>query len=416
MPKKGMIITVGVGQTIEQGIVFSIRNANPERIIFLVTGGSSNTLERIKEAAEERGFSLPPYEEELVKDENDAEVAYEAAVKAIRRLNDEGIMPSNITIDYTTGSKPMSAGALYAAVTENCSSITYVSGERDKNGRVIPRTERAFTTTPNKLFSRQVRSEGVLLFNAWQFAAAERILEEFLKQFTPELVQLRFADLDGLYRLCRAYRAWDAFDHLAAQKFFVSVDKSVISTWSENIAKNKGWVNRLAGKLQEKDPAKQLCEELLADLWVNALRRIEEHRFVDAVSRLYRLYELIVQFRLRHSYGIDTGNVDIFKVPEELRRQIEGKYRNERGRIQVPLIGACELLIAVGDELGRAWQDPRIKDAIRARNESIAAHGLRHVSKETAMKLKEAVEPLLRSVVPEARLMRYLDEASFPRL
>lgn len=144
MPSKGMIITVGVGKGIEHAIITSIRNANPNHIIFLVTRGSRQTLERICQEAQKQGISLPPYEEEEIRDESDAEAAYESAVRAVQRLAAMEVSPGTITVDYTYGSKPMSAGALYAAVTENCGSIVYVTGERDENGRVISGTERVF--------------------------------------------------------------------------------------------------------------------------------------------------------------------------------------------------------------------------------------------------------------------------------
>jgi len=162
------------------------------------------------------GVELPHYDEEKVEDENNVEAVYEAAVRAIRWLGGQGIPPDSVTVDYTSGSKPMSAGVLYAAVTESCNSVVCVTGDRDKNGCVISGTERVLTTTPNKLFARRVRSEGVQLFNTWQFTAAEQLLDDFLRRFPQELVQRRFADLEGLYRLCRACRAWDAFDYFAA--------------------------------------------------------------------------------------------------------------------------------------------------------------------------------------------------------
>jgi len=200
---------------------------------------------------------------------------------------------------------------------------------------------------------------------------------------------------------------------LAAQKAFEAIDKGVIHLWSEHIGRNKGWVNQVARKLQEKEPAKRLCKELLVDLWVNAGRRLEERRFVDAVARLYRLSELLAQFRLWHVYGIDTGEVDMNKVPKNMRRQLES-YRNERGKVQIPLKAAYGLLAALGDGLGNAWQDSKFRDALRARNESISGHGLQPVTEEVAIKLKEAVEPLLQAVVSE--LNGYLVKATFPRL
>lgn len=415
MPK-GMVITVGVGRGIEHAIVLSIQNVNPNFVVFIVTQQSKATLERIEKMAEELNVRLPPYECVEVDDENDAQKAYEAAVEAIRKLAQKGIAPNNIAIDYTTGSKPMSAGALYAAITEGCADIVYVTGRRDENGRVISGTEKFLSLRPNELLARRYLAEAVRLFNAWQFSAAKQILDEFLCPFPKNKVSQLFPQLDGLRKLCDAYHAWDAFDHITAQKAFEAVDKTVMRQWSsaeKQIANNKGWVNKLARNLQSQDLNERLCKELLVDLWANALRRIEEKRFVDAVARLYRLCELIAQFRLWRCYGIDTSDVDMSKVPKSVRKKLE-RYRNERGKVQIPLQASYQLLAALGDEIGKAWDKPELKHAISARNCSIAAHGLEPVSSEVAEKLKDAVEPLLQKVVPD--LESQIPNAKFPSL
>jgi CRISPR-associated protein (TIGR02710 family) len=134
---------------------------------------------------------------------------------------------------------------------------------------------------------------------------------------------------------------------------------------------------------------------------------------VDAVARLYRLCELIAQFRLWHQHEIDTSDVDMSKVPESVKEKLE-RYRNEKGKVQIPLQTSYELLAALGDEIGEEWDNPELKHAISARNCSIAAHGLEPVSDEVAEKLKGAVEPLLRKVVPD--LGRQIPNAEFPSL
>ncbi|GBC99211.1 hypothetical protein HRbin17_01733 [bacterium HR17] len=415
MPK-GMVITVGVGSGIEHGIALSIQKFNPDFVIFLVTQQSKATLGRIEQAAKELRVQLPPYDLVEVSDENDVQKAYEAAVEAIRKLCEKGIAPTNTAVDYTTGTKPMSAGALYAGITENCADVVYVAGERDKNGRVISGTEKFLSLRPNELFARRCLIEAVRLFNAWQFPAARQILEEFLRPFPPDRVAQLFPQLDSLRKLCDAYQAWDAFDHIKAKEAFDAVDKTIIQQWSsaeKQIADNKGWVNRLARNLQSPNLSQRLCKELLVDLWANALRRIEEKRFVDAVARLYRLCELIAQFRLWHQHEIDTSDVDMSKVPESVKEKLE-RYRNEKGKVQIPLQTSYELLAALGDEIGEEWDNPELKHAISARNCSIAAHGLEPVSDEVAEKLKGAVEPLLRKVVPD--LGRQIPNAEFPSL
>ncbi len=411
MPKKGMVITVGVGRGIESAITLSIKNANPDFVVFLVTDKSRQTLEQVRQYAQENSIPLPTYEEQLVEDENDVQKAYEAAVKAIQRLRQEGIEPANITVDYTTGSKPMSAGALYAAIMEGCASVVYVTGQRDEEtGRVISGTEQFLSASPNRLFARRVRAEAVRLFNACQFAAAEKVIDNFLRPFPPDRVSQLFPDLDELRRLCRAYSAWDAFDHVEAKEAFDAIDKTVMERWSQKIAENKGWVNQITRALQSDDLSQRLCPQLLVDLWANALRRLQESRFIDAVARLYRLTELIAQFRLWRCYKIDTSDVDVSKVPEEMRVELEAK-RDEKGKFKVAMDAAYRLLKALGDELGHEYEKPALRDALRHRNESIAAHGLNPVTDQTAKRLKEAIEPLLRKVVPE--LDRLLARATF---
>lgn len=410
-----MVITVGVGRGIEHAIALSIRNSNPDCVIFLVTQQSIATLERIKQTAEEMGIKLPYCEHVLVRDENSAEATYDAALEAFKKLSEKGIPPTNITIDYTTGSKPMSAGALYAAITEGCADVVYVTGQRDANGRVISGTEQFLTTTPNKLLARRTRLEAVRLFNAWQFAAAKQIVDEFLSQFPQDQTPKLFPELDSLRKLCTAYQAWDAFDHIAAQKAFDSVDKGVMERWSPEgqIAKNKGWVNILARKMQSESLNERLCPELLVDLWANALRRLEEKRFADATARLYRLTELIAQFRLWHCHKIDTSDVDMSKVPESVKAKIEC-YRDEKGKVKIPLQASYELLEALGDEIGKLGRCEKVKNALRARNESITAHGLKPITEEVAKNLKEAVEPILRKVISD--LDNQLEKAKFPQL
>lgn len=414
MPK-GMIITVGVGRGIEHAIVLSIRNSNPDYVVFIVTQQSRATLQRIEQAAKELGINLPNYEDVLVQDENNAESAYDAAIMAIQKLCEKGIKPVDVTVDYTTGSKPMSAGALYAAITEGCYDVVYVSGQRDENGRVISGTEQFLAIVPNKLLARRVRLESVRLFNARQFSAAKQILDEFLRPFPENQIPNLFPELDGLRKLCSAYQAWDSFDHIAAQKAFDSVDKDVMERWSpeDQIAKNKGWVNILARKMQSESLNERLCPELLVDLWANALRRLEEKRFADATARLYRLTELIAQFRLWRCHKVDTSDVDMSKVPESVKAKIEC-YRDEKGKVKIPLQASYELLEALGDEIGKLGRCEKVKNALRARNESITAHGLKPVTEEVAKNLKEAVEPILRKVISD--LDNQLEKAKFPQL
>lgn len=87
-------------------------------------------------------------------------------------------------------------------------------------------------------------------------------------------------------------------------------------------------------------------------------------------------------------------------MPENVRERLEN-YRDEKGKVKIPLRASYELLEALDDEIGKAWAKPELRDALSARNNSITAHGLEPVTEEVARKLKEAVEPIVKRLVPE---------------
>lgn len=415
MPR-GMVITVGIGKGIEHAIALSIRYSNPEQVVFVVSKQSEATLSRIQQIAQELGIPLPPYEVETVSDENKVEIAYIHAANAIKKLVSKGISPSEITVDYTSGSKPMSAGALYAATMQGCGSIMYIGGIRERDtGRVISGTEEFLTYRPLELFALRTYSEATKLFDAHHFRAARELIEHFLGPYQLHYASQICRELTVIRDLCAAYGAWDAFDHISAHEAFSKVDDMLLEglAAASRIQKNRTWVGRIVSKLKSDDPMKRLCVELLVDLWANALRRLEERRFVDAVARFYRLTELVAQFRLWEKFKINTSNVDLDKVPECMREEIE-RHRNENGIIQIGLQKSYNLLEALGDEIGKAWAQPRLRDALYARNNSIGGHGLEPVTEKVAVQLKDALETILTELLPN--LGSLLREARFPTL
>ena len=92
-------------------------------------------------------------------------------------------------------------------------------------------------------------------------------------------------------------------------------------------------------------------ESLVVDLLNNASRRAEEGKYDDAVARLYRCIELIAQIKLKERFGIDTSDVDLKLIPEEVKDELERK-RDEKGRIKIGLSDSYKLLSAFNDELG----------------------------------------------------------------
>ncbi len=420
-PKSGLIISVGVGQGIESAICYSISVSHPDKVIFLVTPQSEkDTMERVQKECAKKDVEIPESELILIENENDVEAVFKKAREAIKRMRKSDIPPANITVDYTYGTKSMSAGLLYATILERCGHIRYVTGKRDsKTGRVIPGTEKELTTSIRDLLAPIVIKDAISFFNLYQFAAAKRVLESFLEGMDEESAMKVYPSICRLFKLCEVYRHWDAFNHEDALKAFEEVDREAIRNIAPQIGVNKGWLGKIVNGLKGEEGL-NFAEELLVDLWMNARRRMEEERYVDAVSRFYRLTEMIAQHQLEKNYGIDTRNVDIEKVPENLRNEL-GNYRDEKGKIKIPLFKAYELLASLGDPLGKKVMEDEntyklFRSVISFRNNSIAAHGTQLVGKDFAEKFEKFVEELLKEAIGERKLEKMEKEAAFPKL
>src|SRR3972149_2772371 len=114
-------------------------------------------------------------------------------------------------------------------------------------------------------------------------------------------------------------------------------------------------------------------------LWDNL-----EHKYDDAVARLYRAVEAYAQIRLA-GRGINTSDVQENQLPPDLSQEFANKFRSEiDSRISLPLYGAYKILESLGDPAGIAffenWQ--QMKLLLDSRNKSILAHGFEPVKRE----------------------------------
>lgn len=389
-----LLVSLGAGPSVEHGIAYSIKHHRPDRIIYFATEQSIPTRGKVEALLS--GF-MPEGEIVKIADGDDPNNIYRQACEVLNKLRKEGsTIEQDVYVDFTSGTKAMSAGLFAAALAYGVSNLIYVSGQRGPDGRVISNTERVITFPPTEIFADRLRRQIVELFNVGLFSAALQLIERGLREIhIPE----RRHELEELQRLCLAYQAWDWFDHREAAKFFDEIDKAVIAKWGEQIGQNKGWVNQIAKGLQPNALiTERYSEKLLIDLWLNAQRRLVERHWIDAVARLYRLTEFIAQFRLARQYSLDTGALDVTKLPEP----VQSKYKrlcDERGRVKLELKKAYELLADLGDSVGQQY-DEKLQGALRARNDSIAGHGRTPVTEEDCRRLAERVRELLSHVMP----------------
>ncbi len=382
-----MLIALGTGPSVEQGIASSIKVHKPDRVIFFATPQSESTKSKVEGLLAER----PLIEMVPIGDGDNLDEIYRAACTKLQELWQEEVF-----VDFTSGTKAMSAGLVAAALAKGVKQLVYVAGQRGSDGRVISGTERVLTLKPAEMLADRLKQQIIMLFNKRLFGAALQLVDQGLEEIhLPEHQR----DLEELKILCLAYQAWDWFDHRQAAELFQKINKEVISRWSEQIATNKGWVCKLARNLKLDAPIKERYpQELLIDLWLNAQRRLEERDWVDAIARLYRLTELIAQYRLSQR-GFDASRLEIDQLPQELQPKYK-ILRDEKGRVKLGLEQAYKLLTELGDPLGQRY-DQGLADALRARNESISGHGLQPVAEEDCRKLSQAIKDLMDLVIPE---------------
>lgn len=393
--KKSLVITVGTGtgknedatKSIAHGIAASIKNSHPNFIVFVVTQESEEkTIPEIKKQLPD----LQPYELISIKNMNNVNEVFEKVSNKVRDLRKEG---HEVVIDFTSGTKAMSAGAVLAATSEAV-MISNVAGERVE-GKVPIGGEQVLVYSPVKgMISMQ---EKIIkeLFNSYQFDAALRILDG-LFEITAEASTVE--RLKKSRSIVEGYSLWDRFNHSKSQELLSGIDEAP--------PRNKEFLGKLSSS-GEGEPF------YIADLLNNAERRFKEGKYDDAVARLYRTVELIAQYRLKKEFGIDSSNVELDKIHVYLENKYE-KMRDEKGKIKLGLNRDYELLNDMDDELGKKFsENKKLQNLLKKRNESILAHGLTSVSKETYEELYPIVLEFAKIVIQN--IEKLMENSKFPK-
>lgn len=406
-----LILTVGGAP---QPIVASIKHWQPLRVIFVV---SADTRACVDTDQEHNGKPSPSILTSLknngitdfagrynflqITDPQD----YTTLVSELRQLDDkvasfgQDYSDSQVIVDFTGGTKAMSAAmALTASRWEGC-VISYVGGkERTKEGvGVVVDGQEQISHAHNPwaalgyLVEEQIRP----LFNNGSYAAASRLLEPARNAANSP----RKEEIQAIIHLCDFFEAWDSFQHKTALK---EISK-ILKNWN-NFPFGSGVKSNLKKWFVTHQPTlTQLCADdspetrkaLAVDLIANAYRRIQQGACDDAVARLYRAVEALAQARLLEHGFSDTAAIPLENVPDLLQREWRDRHQDENGCIKLGLQDDYKLLSALGDGLGAAFANLKLNDREKSplvlRNASILAHGYQPVSRAAAKKLLQAV-------------------------
>jgi CRISPR-associated protein (TIGR02710 family) len=399
-PSSSTLLICTVGGTPEP-VVTALKHWHPARVRFVHTPQTKGDVEeKIVPKARDEGVELDAGRYELFELPDGEDLS--SCLDRLRHLAAEVEQwlargeSFQVVIDFTGGTKCMSAAMALQARRWRC-AFSYVGGsERTKGGVgvVVSGAEKVVhEVNPWDALGYQAVEDFVVLFDQRAFQAAARVVEVAKKHVSrPD----RKRGLAVLERLAKAFDAWDRFDHRSSANAFDDVEKSandlraVLGPQKADAVLDS--IKHLLDHLDALCGSRTASRHHVLDLLANAKRRREEGRLDDAVARLYRAIEAMAQVALEERHGIEsTERIPLHRIPEELRAKWIS--RANEGVVALGLQDAYALLASLNDPLAAKFRDLGLHDTkspLVTRNRSILAHGFERVSEASCDKLWEA--------------------------
>ena len=414
---KTLFMTVGTGinpdsdiegyKRLAKGLYTSIDKISPNYIVFFASEKSKTTIDYVKElfeADDDEFIEGEDYEIAILEDIDDFNDCFETFEFKVWQLSIVSDEKHEIIMDYTSGTKTMSAAMACCGMFYSKDLISVI-GER-KKGFVSEGTEVIKYQNLYKVYDKFSIMRVRNYFNANRFYTASEILENIVDDSIAR---------EDLLNLVKAYYAWDNMDFDVAYDYLTKVNMNVFEIAE---IKDDVKINLKALGAIVRSPHENLKNcYILASLINNSIRRADEYKYDDAIARLYRAFELIAQIRLS-SYSLNSSDVDVDVLREknvslEFIDALE-KTRDE-GKIKIGLIKDYELLDELGDDLGKYFAENRhsINNITFKRNNSILAHGLDSLNKEDFDQFEELVENLARKL--DKDMGKFLKETKFAK-
>lgn len=399
LDKTALVLTVGSGNpndlegTLYAPLLKSIQEGNWDKIVLLpslVTRDNACELERRLSGI---AVEIVPLRQR--NDENDVDSCFAHFDGVIQKLRREDFAPANICVDFTRGTKAMSAALALAAVRHDVPRMRYVEGDRDPNrqNNVIPGTERVRTVaTAIATASRRLDRARAFLENG-HFAAVIGILPDPKAESADPWPDALLPALTAVRGYAEFYSAWDRFDYSTAVTRAGELPKSPPDGWNK-FAPSRAeldWARELAndspkkgGKRLSSEKSKGMAlhaRRVMVDLLANGRRRIRHAQFEDANLRAYRIAEMLGQVRLfEHNLDssfLDPQNPTVAKLQKDLEKRGSSPLGSiERAGERYLTAARAQtfwLLGRLGDPFSEKLKS--IGGGVESRNHSILIHG-----------------------------------------
>lgn len=399
---KAMIVSVG--GTVEP-IIFSLTQHRPEFVCFFASQESLDKIGDIKKGVSDQGHVFQDYKV-TCDDASDLTHCYERAGECAEKIRESGYSAEDVLVDYTGGTKSMTA-ALGLATIGHGYSFSYVAGtERTKEGLgvVVTGTEKILQgVSPWRIFAVEERKRISLFVSAFQYEAAIVTISATRGSLSERDLEL----WDALEGVLRGYLAWDSFDHTEALRQLTSGVSRLelcckIGGWKglfgflETAQENLSALKEMAFNTKG---FKNMHPVMIRDLVSNAHRRYRQNKYDDAVARLYRAVEMAGQIAFEEAVGCPNSKAHPEKIPETLREEYRARYGDPKAGVllKIPLFGTFRVLRELGHSLAESYSahEEEIMKILSTRNSSILAHGIQPVKKETCEKFMQIVKDLV---------------------
>ncbi|MDC4225889.1 MAG: TIGR02710 family CRISPR-associated CARF protein [Candidatus Manganitrophus sp.] len=361
--------------------IFVVNRLRPEALCFFVAEAQQGGIDREIIPKIEQ----PPrqWDQIVTPDPEDLQQCCRLLLRDLPGLVSRwGIEPSQLTIDYSGGTKTMAAALALCAAELSSSFHVVVSKEQAKGGTeaaIGAETRAVYQGNPWDELAASGRREAAAAFNQARYREAADLFRKIEKRVSGGAKPL----YKSLADLSEGYAFWDAFDYREGWNRLQSAKKGLemaalfggppgLKEVVARLKENLSFLEKLVMGTKEIKP------ELFLDLLANAQRRAHtEKKYEEATVRLLRALEVLAQARLAER-GFQFDRIDPDRLPASLKTDFIQKYTSPLdGRIKLDLLGDYRLLKEIGDPLGIAFdqQWSTFKIPLEARERSILGHG-----------------------------------------
>lgn len=419
MKKIAIIATVGDSS---EPLINHINNTNPNLVCFLYTTRTEKNIDFIVAKS-----NIEKHIDIFLKNPNNVDDTFSKSLNSINDLLRKGY---EVIGNFTPGTKPMSVGLAMACVEKKC-AYEYGYGDRDKEtGMSKSFKENISQDNPYEKYAINQFKRGRWFFNRYQFLASHENFKYASDIVDDENLKKRS---DLLIKLVNFYDNWDKFNDENLNVYLENILNEISNDSSLNdyfTLESQNFYNQMKKNLRflEKKDNPLIY---LPDLLNNALRRIDEGKFDDAVARLYRALELIAQLQLLKYRVVDEKTfhenkafrVEVAKLKSKKTfNTISANFNTKKDYLDRLDLNNDYLLLDLlsqnkqhdldrsSQKLVRSYKN--IHSRFELRNKSILAHGLKPLNERDAKNIYKSI--LKHSKILCSNIENEMETAKFP--